>query len=97
MQSGFRQGTLEISMYSGLSEFSFILSSKENHYDGMWIQFVLQIYTDNWVNSPAQQEDNSWQAFIYVPEDNWYIAKARPLTIFSLLFCLVNNHQHPKK
>lgn len=37
--------------------------------------YISTIYTDNWVNSPAQQEDNSWQAFIYVPEDNWYIAK----------------------
>nr|XP_029120387.1 probable complex I intermediate-associated protein 30 isoform X2 [Elaeis guineensis] len=34
-----------------------------------------KIYTDNWVNSPGQQEDNSWQAFIFVPKDKWHIAK----------------------
>ncbi|CAA3014740.1 Hypothetical predicted protein [Olea europaea subsp. europaea] len=34
-----------------------------------------KIYTENWVNSPGQQEDNSWQAFVFVPKDNWYIAK----------------------
>ncbi|KAG9141014.1 hypothetical protein Leryth_012603 [Lithospermum erythrorhizon] len=33
------------------------------------------IYTENWVNSPGQMEDNSWQAFLYVPRDHWYIAK----------------------
>ncbi|KAI5665355.1 hypothetical protein M9H77_15208 [Catharanthus roseus] len=37
--------------------------------------YISTIYTENWVNSPAQQEDNSWQAFIFVPEDNWCIAK----------------------
>ncbi|KAF5946531.1 hypothetical protein HYC85_016759 [Camellia sinensis] len=37
---------------------------------------VMQIYTENWVNSPGQEEDNSWQAFVFVPRDNWYIAKA---------------------
>lgn len=36
----------------------------------------MQIYTENWVNSPGQQEDNSWQSFVFVPKDNWYIAKA---------------------
>ncbi|XP_058107692.1 probable complex I intermediate-associated protein 30 isoform X2 [Magnolia sinica] len=34
-----------------------------------------KIYTENWVNSPGQQEDNSWQAFVFVPKDNWYTAK----------------------
>ncbi|XP_028065767.1 probable complex I intermediate-associated protein 30 isoform X6 [Camellia sinensis] len=34
-----------------------------------------KIYTENWVNSPGQEEDNSWQAFVFVPRDNWYIAK----------------------
>ncbi|XP_057518174.1 probable complex I intermediate-associated protein 30 [Amaranthus tricolor] len=37
--------------------------------------YISTIYTENWVNSPGQQEDNSWQAFVYVPADNWYIAK----------------------
>ncbi|KAI4355389.1 hypothetical protein L6164_004169 [Bauhinia variegata] len=37
--------------------------------------YISTIYTENWVNSPGQQEDNSWQAFVYVPKDNWYIAK----------------------
>ncbi|KAK9716263.1 hypothetical protein RND81_06G222100 [Saponaria officinalis] len=37
--------------------------------------YISTIYTENWVNSPGQQEDNSWQAFVYVPAGNWYIAK----------------------
>ncbi|XP_077234496.1 putative complex I intermediate-associated protein 30 [Tasmannia lanceolata] len=37
--------------------------------------YISTIYTENWVNSPVQQEDNSWQAFVFVPKDNWYIAK----------------------
>lgn len=28
------------------------------------------------MNSPGQEEDNSWQYFVFVPEDKWYIAKA---------------------
>lgn len=39
-------------------------------------QNLIQIYTENWVNSPGQQEDNSWQAFVIVPKGDWYIAKA---------------------
>lgn len=42
---------------------------------------LVQIYTENWVNSPGQMEDNSWQAFVYVPKDNWYIAKASSICI----------------
>ncbi|TYG68397.1 hypothetical protein ES288_D05G150800v1 [Gossypium darwinii] len=34
-----------------------------------------KIYTENWVNSPGQMEDNSWQSFVFVPKDNWCIAK----------------------
>ncbi|CAK9144654.1 unnamed protein product [Ilex paraguariensis] len=37
--------------------------------------YISTIYTENWVNSPGQQEDNSWQAFVFVPKDNWCIAK----------------------
>ncbi|KAJ8774129.1 hypothetical protein K2173_009560 [Erythroxylum novogranatense] len=37
--------------------------------------YISTIYTENWVNSPGQQEDNSWQAFIFAPKDNWYIVK----------------------
>ncbi|VFQ85855.1 unnamed protein product [Cuscuta campestris] len=37
--------------------------------------YISTIYTQNWVNSPGQEEDNSWQAFVVVPKDNWYIAK----------------------
>nr|GMC72064.1 probable complex I intermediate-associated protein 30 [Ipomoea batatas] len=37
--------------------------------------YISTIYTQNWVNSPGQEEDNSWQAFVFVPKDNWYIAK----------------------
>lgn len=37
--------------------------------------YISTIYTENWVNSPGQMEDNSWQAFVYVPQGNWYIAK----------------------
>ncbi|KAG8380203.1 hypothetical protein BUALT_Bualt07G0169000 [Buddleja alternifolia] len=32
--------------------------------------YISTIYTENWVNSPGQQEDNSWQAFVFVPKDN---------------------------
>nr|XP_040260129.1 probable complex I intermediate-associated protein 30 isoform X2 [Aegilops tauschii subsp. strangulata] len=34
-----------------------------------------KIYTENWVNSPGQEEDNSWQAFVYVPHGSWRILK----------------------
>ncbi|XP_078152424.1 NADH:ubiquinone oxidoreductase intermediate-associated protein 30 isoform X3 [Carex rostrata] len=37
--------------------------------------YISTIYTENWVNSPGQQEDNSWQAFVYVPKDTWHITK----------------------
>ncbi|XP_072960443.1 probable complex I intermediate-associated protein 30 [Typha angustifolia] len=37
--------------------------------------YISTIYTENWVNSPGQQEDNSWQAFVFVPKDRWHIAK----------------------
>ncbi|KAL7238334.1 hypothetical protein ACSBR2_004438 [Camellia fascicularis] len=37
--------------------------------------YISTIYTENWVNSPGQEEDNSWQAFVFVPRDNWCIAK----------------------
>ncbi|KAM4099645.1 hypothetical protein ACB094_05G007600 [Castanea mollissima] len=37
--------------------------------------YISTIYTENWVNSPGQEEDNSWQTFVFVPKDNWYIAK----------------------
>ncbi|XP_068663666.1 probable complex I intermediate-associated protein 30 [Aristolochia californica] len=37
--------------------------------------YISTIYTENWVNSPGQEEDNSWQAFIFVPKDDWFIAK----------------------
>ncbi|WRX27062.1 NADH:ubiquinone oxidoreductase intermediate-associated protein 30 - like 2 [Theobroma cacao] len=37
--------------------------------------YISTIYTENWVNSPGQLEDNSWQSFVFVPKDNWYIAK----------------------
>ena len=42
---------------------------------------LMQIYTENWVNSPGQMEDNSWQAFVYVPKGNWYIAKVSSMCI----------------
>ncbi|EPS58917.1 hypothetical protein M569_15894, partial [Genlisea aurea] len=38
--------------------------------------YISTIYTENWVNSPGQQEDNSWQAFVFVPPGGWHIAKA---------------------
>jgi len=41
---------------------------------------LIQIYTENWVNSPGQSEDNSWQAFVFAPKDSWYTAKASPTT-----------------
>ncbi|KAK1291265.1 putative complex I intermediate-associated protein 30 [Acorus calamus] len=37
--------------------------------------YISTIHTENWINSPAQMEDNSWQTFVYVPKDQWYIAK----------------------
>ncbi|MED6124310.1 hypothetical protein PIB30_057776 [Stylosanthes scabra] len=37
--------------------------------------YISTIYTENWVNSPAQMEDNSWQTFVYVPKGNWYVLK----------------------
>ncbi|KAG6588363.1 putative complex I intermediate-associated protein 30, partial [Cucurbita argyrosperma subsp. sororia] len=37
--------------------------------------YISTIYTENWVNSPGQEEDNSWQAFVLAPKDDWYIAK----------------------
>ncbi|KAJ9568508.1 hypothetical protein OSB04_004474 [Centaurea solstitialis] len=39
--------------------------------------YISTIYTENWVNSPGQMEDNSWQAFVCVPKDNWVVAKAK--------------------
>ncbi|CAD5317004.1 unnamed protein product [Arabidopsis thaliana] len=41
--------------------------------------YISTIYTENWVNSPGQAEDNSWQAFVFAPKGNWYTAKV-PLT-----------------
>ncbi|CAI0419264.1 unnamed protein product [Linum tenue] len=29
--------------------------------------YISTIYTENWVNSPGQLEDNSWQAFVHIP------------------------------
>ncbi|CAO2166254.1 unnamed protein product [Urochloa humidicola] len=37
--------------------------------------YISTIYTENWVNSPGQQEDNSWQAFVYTPQDRWQTLK----------------------
>ncbi|KAF5175563.1 NADH:ubiquinone oxidoreductase intermediate-associated protein, partial [Thalictrum thalictroides] len=37
--------------------------------------YISTIYTENWVNSPGQEEDNSWQAFVLVPKDDWFITK----------------------
>lgn len=37
--------------------------------------YISTIYTENWVNSPGQEEDNSWQAFVFVPKDKWQTAK----------------------
>ncbi|KAK2970023.1 hypothetical protein RJ640_008363 [Escallonia rubra] len=48
--------------------------------------YISTIYTENWVNSPGQQEDNSWQAFVFVPKDNWYIAKASLFELY--LICI---------
>ncbi|CAE5957745.1 unnamed protein product [Arabidopsis arenosa] len=42
--------------------------------------YISTIYTENWVNSPGQAEDNSWQAFVFAPKDSWYTAKASPTT-----------------
>lgn len=37
--------------------------------------YISTIYTENWINSPGQEEDNSWQAYVFAPENNWHIAK----------------------
>ncbi|ONK55580.1 uncharacterized protein A4U43_UnF1380 [Asparagus officinalis] len=37
--------------------------------------YISTIYTENWINSPGQEEDNSWQAFVFAPKDQWHIAK----------------------
>ncbi|KAL5566785.1 hypothetical protein UlMin_029949 [Ulmus minor] len=37
--------------------------------------YISTIYIENWVNSLGQEEYNSWQAFVFVPKDNWYITK----------------------
>ncbi|CAA6669195.1 unnamed protein product [Spirodela intermedia] len=37
--------------------------------------YISTIYTENWVNSPGQQEDNSWQAFVLVPKGSWHTVK----------------------
>lgn len=37
--------------------------------------YISTIYTENWINSPGQQEDNSWQAFVFAPKDQWHVAK----------------------
>ncbi|KAF5452917.1 hypothetical protein F2P56_027870 [Juglans regia] len=52
--------------------------------------YISTIYTENWVNSPGQEEDNSWQSFVFVPKDNWYIAKAS-FTFLSFLVSLLRN------
>ncbi|KAJ0709737.1 putative complex I intermediate-associated protein 30 [Helianthus annuus] len=46
--------------------------------------YISTIYTENWVNSPGQMEDNSWQAFVAVPKDDWVVAKVSNI---SHLFC----------
>ncbi|XP_027906385.1 probable complex I intermediate-associated protein 30 isoform X2 [Vigna unguiculata] len=53
--------------------------------------YISTIYTENWVNSPGQMEDNSWQAFVYVPEGNWYITKV----LYMVNLCLwLHNQSH---
>lgn len=37
--------------------------------------YISTIYTDNWINFPGKQEDNSWQAFVYAPKDQWHELK----------------------
>ncbi|GAV61410.1 CIA30 domain-containing protein [Cephalotus follicularis] len=37
--------------------------------------YLSSIYTENLINSPGQEEDNSWQAFVLVPKEDWYILK----------------------
>lgn len=61
----------------------------EKSYVWNFVIDLLQIYTENWVNSPGQQEDNSWQAFVYVPKDDWYIAQAGSKPFFLLHICIL--------
>ncbi|KAJ1689292.1 hypothetical protein LUZ63_013447 [Rhynchospora breviuscula] len=46
--------------------------------------YISTIYTENWANSLGQQEDISWQAFVYVPKDTWLVAK---VYLLNLKFC----------
>ncbi|XP_042413704.1 probable complex I intermediate-associated protein 30 isoform X2 [Zingiber officinale] len=38
--------------------------------------YISTIYTDNWLSTtPGQQEDNSWQALVYAPKNQWHVTK----------------------
>ncbi|XP_057864421.2 probable complex I intermediate-associated protein 30 isoform X2 [Cryptomeria japonica] len=37
--------------------------------------YISTIHTENWVNVPGGAEDNTWQAYVFVPKGDWYIAK----------------------
>lgn len=57
----------------------------------IWI-LIKQIYTENWVNSPGQQEDNSWQAFVYLPQDRWQIMKVISIRSWKIWFLMIRQH-----
>lgn len=62
------------------------------HTELVWQLLLMQIYTENWINSPGQQEDNSWQAFVFVPKDQWHIAKASFLLPLLLVMVILIKH-----
>ncbi|XP_042418370.1 probable complex I intermediate-associated protein 30 isoform X1 [Zingiber officinale] len=38
--------------------------------------YISTIYTDNWLSTtPGQQENNSWQALVYAPKNQWHVTK----------------------
>ncbi|KAG2321777.1 hypothetical protein Bca52824_014990 [Brassica carinata] len=42
--------------------------------------YISTMYTENWVNSPGQAEDNSWQAFVLLQRETGIQLRQVPLT-----------------
>lgn len=37
--------------------------------------YISTIHTENWVNVPGTTENNTWQAFVFIPKGYWYVAR----------------------
>lgn len=37
--------------------------------------YISTIHTENWVNMPGRTDDNTWQAFVFIPKGYWYEAR----------------------